>query len=173
MNTISNILKMRILVIIIFLSYINICYSQGLNTDINSNKLNKNVIYATLGVYPGEFYGTLMGNYERMIIEFPTTFISSLWVRVGAGPWVWWTGNGTNYVSTISLLTGRKGVHMETGLGALLTYNPESKNFRHLIRDRYLAGNIGFRFQKPGGKFVFRTGIGWPEFLYLSLGYSF
>lgn len=173
MKTALSIYKKRILVFIIFLFYISICYSQGLNTDINSNKLKKNVIYATVGVHPGEFYGTLMANYERMIIEFPTTFVSSIWVRVGAGPWVWWTGKGTNYVSTISLRTGRKGVHMETGLGALLTYNPESNNFHPLVHDSYLAGNIGFRFQKPGRKFVFRTGIGWPEFLYLSLGCSF
>jgi hypothetical protein len=114
-----------------------------------------------------------MANYERLIVEFPKSFIDSLWVRDGAGPWVGWTSHVTNYVYTISLLDGRKGVHMETGLGALLTYNMESKNFNPLINDRHLAGNIGFRFQKPGGKFVFRTGIGWSEFLYLSLGYIF
>lgn len=160
-------------VFVTFLFFVSINYGQGINTGFNSEKLRKNVLYATIGMNPEEFYGTLMANYERQVIEFQSTFPGSLWVRVGAGPWVWWTGNGINFVSTISLLTGKKAVHLETGFGALLTYNPDVRNFAPLLNDNYLAANIGFRYQKPAGKFIFRTGIGWPEFLYLSFGYSF
>ena len=33
--------------------------------------------------------------------------------------------------------------------------------------------STGYRFQKPKGGLVFRTGIGYPEGVYLSLGYAF
>ena len=35
------------------------------------------------------------------------------------------------------------------------------------------AANIGYRYQKPSGGFVFRTGIGFPDGVYLSLGFAF
>lgn len=35
------------------------------------------------------------------------------------------------------------------------------------------AVNIGYRYQKPGGKFIFRTGGGWPEAAYVSIGRAF
>lgn len=165
--------KLKIVFSLSFIFFVNTGYGQGDKSDISSIGLKKNVIYATLGVYPGESYGTLLGNYERMIIQFPNSFVNSLWVRVGAGPWVWWTGKGTNYVSTISVITGRKGSHLEAGAGVLFTYDSYRGSFHPLINNRHLAGNIGFRFQKPGGFFVFRTGIGWPEFIYLSLGFCF
>jgi hypothetical protein len=162
------------LLAVLFLLFLpNKCCSQDSNSDSNINPLNKNVISATLGIDPGEFYGTLLGSYEQMIVNFQKSFVNSLWVKVGAGPWVWWSGHGTNYISTISMLTGRKKVHIETGAGVLFTYNSDFKGFRPLVHNRYFAGNIGFRYQKPGGAFAFRTGIGWPEFLYLSIGYCF
>ena len=36
-----------------------------------------------------------------------------------------------------------------------------------------LSGSIGYRMQKPNGHFIFRTGVGWPEALYIDLGVSF
>jgi len=33
--------------------------------------------------------------------------------------------------------------------------------------------SIGYRMQKPNGHFIFRTGVGWPEALYIDLGVSF
>jgi hypothetical protein len=166
-------MKLKMLFILCFIFYKSIGYSQKNNSDFNSIRLKKNVIYGTIGVDVGEFYGTLMGNYERMIFELPGSFIQSFWVRVGAGPWVWWTGKGVNYVSTLSAIMGRRSIHLEAGAGILFTYNSEAGRFHPLIRDRILAGNLGFRFQKPGGQFVLRTGIGWPEFIYLSFGVCF
>ena len=31
---------------------------------------------------------------------------------------------------------------------------------------------FGYRFQKKNGNFVFRTGAGWPDCIYLSLGFA-
>jgi hypothetical protein len=37
----------------------------------------------------------------------------------------------------------------------------------------YPVGNIGYRFQAPNKNFVFRTGIGFPELLYVGFGVAF
>tara|TARA_B100001059_G_C17828859_1_gene583267 strand:+ start:1488 stop:2003 length:516 start_codon:yes stop_codon:yes gene_type:complete len=37
----------------------------------------------------------------------------------------------------------------------------------------YPVGNIGYRFQEPNKNFVFRTGIGFPELLYIGFGVAF
>ena len=37
----------------------------------------------------------------------------------------------------------------------------------------YPVGNIGYRFQVPNKNFVFRTGVGFPELLYVGFGVAF
>jgi len=159
--------------VICFIFITSIGFSQGSKLEINSIGLKKNVIYATLGVEVDDFYGTILGNYERMLIQFPNSFVQSFWIRVGAGCWGAWGDQGSNYVSTLSMVMGKKSAHLEIGSGVLFTYHRETKSFEPLVNDSHLAGNLGFRFQKPGGYFILRTGMGWPEFLYLSLGFCF
>jgi len=36
-----------------------------------------------------------------------------------------------------------------------------------------VAGEIGYRYQNPEGGFLFRTGIAWPETVYIGLGFNF
>jgi hypothetical protein len=36
-----------------------------------------------------------------------------------------------------------------------------------------VGGSAGYRFQKPGGHFIFRTGIGYTEGIYAGIGLSF
>ena len=167
-------MKLKMLFILCFIFFISIGYCQEIKSDISPIGLKKNVIYGTLGVEIEETYYSLMGNYERMILELPNSFFNSFWVRIGAGPWAAFDANGgINYVSTLSAVMGRRSAHLEIGSGVLFTYDSGEKRFHPLVNDRYLAGNLGFRFQRPGGEFVFRTGIGWPEFMYLSLGFCF
>lgn len=75
---------------------------------------------------------------------------------------------GPHFVTTIAALTGAKNSHMEVGLGfTILNDNYYNDN------SLYPAGNVGYRFQKAGGHFVFRAGAGFPETTYLSFGVSF
>ena len=167
-------MKLKMLFILCFIFIISIGYSQETKSDISSIGLKKNVIYGTLGVIIDDTYFTFLGNYEHMIFELPNSFFHSFWIRIGAGPWVAFDANGgTNYVSTLSTVMGKRSTHLEIGAGVLFTYDKGIKRFHPIVDDRHLAGNLGFRFQKPGGQFVFRTGIGWPEFMYLSLGLCF
>jgi hypothetical protein len=164
---------MKSLLILCFIFFLSPLFSQENNPENPTSGFMKNALYGTAGIDFGEFYTTFLVNYERVVYTVPSSFIQSINLRIGAGPWVWWSGNGMNYVSVISLMTGRKKVHAEIGAGLVFSYDSDQDRFHPLIRDRYAAGNLGFRYQKPGGSFVFRTGIGWPEFLYLSLGFCF
>lgn len=134
-------------------------------------ELKKNVFYGTLGINVWEFYGTLIGNYERRLYISPGTKGNSLWFRAGAGPYGAWGDEGWNYVSTISLLTGKKSSHVELGAGFLLSWDSSAKSIVPLLDNNYIAANLGYRYQKPGGSFIFRTGMDWPEFMYVSLGF--
>jgi len=129
-------------------------------------KVNKNVIYGTVGFFP--IWGAININYERMIAHSTEKFLKSWWYRAGGGVWGSWGAEGPHFVSTIAALTGSKNSHFEAGLGFTIL----NDNYYH-ENSLYPAGNIGYRFQKPDGRFVFRTGAGFPETTYLSLGISF
>jgi hypothetical protein len=158
-------------VLLFFCLVYNELQSQQSVPEVKPPQLKKNAFYGTLGVDVFGFYGTILANYERMIYLSPGSKGSSLWLRAGAGPFGAWGNEGWNYVSTISLLTGKKSSHIEFGLGAVLSWDTSAKHFAPLASDNYVAANLGYRYQKPGGFFVFRTGAGWPEVMYLSLGF--
>ncbi|MGL5890705.1 MAG: hypothetical protein ACRC3B_12510 [Bacteroidia bacterium] len=78
------------------------------------------------------------------------------------------------------LVTGSGQNHFETALGAFwyadFSYLSSSNNgtttYRGFSSVLPLV-RIGYRYQRPGASFFFRTGIGVPDMLYLSLGRSF
>ena len=135
--------------------------------------LKKNSFYLTAGAYPEGLYGNITGNFERIIAEFPKSFFQAFQVKIGGGPWVAWLAEGINFFSVASVLMGRSGSHLETGMGVLFTYRTDRKRWDPIVNDKHIAGNIGYRFQRPGGKLVLRGGLGWPEGYYLSLGICF
>jgi hypothetical protein len=165
--------NLKIIFIACYIFIANACLIQSAIIPISPPELKKNSLSLTAGAWPGEFYFSLLGNYERMIVMLPKSFVHSFWFRVGAGPWAGWGPTGMNYVSTLSALMGRGAAHFEIGSGVLFSYWSDEKEFHPIVNDRYIAGFLGFRYQKPGGSFVFRTGLGWPEGIYLSLGYCF
>jgi hypothetical protein len=147
------------------------CLSQP--QEGNTNGFKKNSVYGTAGVWFEEIYGNVTLNYERMLFKFPASFLQTISIRSGAGPWVAWLSEGINCFSIISIMTGKRNSHLETGMGVLFTYWSGSNDWHPIVNERYIAGNLGYRYQKPGGSFVFRTGLGWPEGYYLSLGFCF
>jgi hypothetical protein len=160
---------------LIFISLILIFAFPGFSQrqDLGSEGLKKNSVYGTAGVWFEEIYGNVTLNYERTLIEFPASFFRTISIRSGVGPWVAWLSEGINCYSVISIMSGRRSSHMEASMGVLFTYWSGSKDWHPIVNNRYIAGNFGYRYQKPGGKFVFRTGLGWPEGYYLSLGFCF
>ena len=140
--------------------------------DIKSPNLNKNSFYGSIGYLL--IYANLGGNYERLLVSKPETDVLFKYVlfRIGGGGYSGWACDGSFWVSTISGLTGSKNEHLELSLGiAYLTddYGSILPNLWGIMP----AGGIGYRFQKPNGSFIFRTGIASPEALYVSFGFSF
>jgi hypothetical protein len=169
-----NMFKLKIIFILCYIFIADVSLSQRAIIQKSSPPdLKKNVFAITAGGSPEEFYFCLLGNYERMIVKLPKSFIHSFWFRVGAGPWAEFGPTGMNYVSTLSLLMGRGAVHAEIGSGVLFSYWSDEKEFRPIVNNSHIAGFLGFRYQKPGGSFVLKTGLGWPEGIYLGLGYCF
>jgi hypothetical protein len=93
-------------------------------------------------------------------------------VKAGFGAWsAPNSGNdpgfmGSYFLSQYGILTGVKKHHFEVSAGFTKFFG--AKNVETL-----LSGSIGYRRQKPDSQFIFRTGVGWPETLYLGIGVSF
>ena len=137
-----------------------IVFKPGTSIIESSTEQYKNTTYVTVGF--ALLWGAVNANYEQMIWKSQDRFIQSLWFRIGAGSYAAWDAEGINFVATLNALTCKKNTHLEFGLGA--TY------FGGDISLITPAGALGYRFQKPKGHFIFRTGIGWPESFYLSFG---
>ena len=87
-------------------------------------------------------------------------------VKAGYGGAAYWEGESSYILGQFGILTGVNAHHFEASAGLLKSFDEHYDMFP-------LCGVIGYRIQKPGGHFIFRTGVGWPEALYVGLGVSF
>jgi hypothetical protein len=55
------------------------------------------------------------------------------------------------------------------GLGVAILFDEKITSLYEVLP----AATVGFRFQKPGRQFVFRTGLVSPDGVYVSLGCAF
>ncbi|MBN1116917.1 MAG: hypothetical protein JXA77_06925 [Bacteroidales bacterium] len=140
-------------------------FSQEYNKDTLKYKINESAFHGGLGITP--LYGSITVNYEIMLVERPNLVFKKRGFRAGTGIYQYYDDGSLNVVINYTCLTGAENNHFELGLGAA---------YMHFLTTsgRYIvpAPNIGYRFKKPEGKFVFRTGVGFPELIYLSFGYS-
>jgi hypothetical protein len=168
-----NILKCKILFLLLNVLFISAAYSQNNEAATNSPSLKKNVVYGTIG------YGITIvanGNYERKLFESTEKkLINSIWWKVGYGVWVDFDlDDGSNITTGFTALTGSKKGHIELNFGFTHFLGEETTAlFASSYQEYSLVGALGFRYQKPNGGFVFRTGIGYPDSLYLSFGFAF
>jgi len=141
-------------------------FSQDLATDAPSTESVKNTVYGSLGGFV--FWISLNGYYERIIIENEDKFFKTHRIRVGGGFYGTYENYGPYGLVGMTSLTGAKNKHFEVNYGLTMLGDEFDQIF-------YFgpAGSIGYRYQKPNGIFVFRIGGGFPEAIYLSLGFSF
>ncbi len=150
----------------LFLLFLNNnAYSQDIKGQADA-ELNKNAVYGNIG--SAVLYWTTTGYYERLIKQNMggNSNISSF-AKIGFGGYATWGIGGNFLLAQIGLLTGAKRHHFEISAGPNSYLNGDLKGFR------FYSALMGYRIQKPGGNFIFRTGIGLPEALYLGLGVSF
>lgn len=142
-------------------------FGQGTPSDSIKLKMLNNSINLSIG--PGgivAFYVPAGIFYERMFQGQRFLPKLSKFVDLGVGAVGYWEGESAFVFSRYGILTGQKKYHLEATLGAVGYLNGD-------IVGVLPAASIGMRRQKPNSHYVFRTGVGIPEAIYVSWGVSF
>lgn len=171
-------------------------FGQLDSTNHKKPGLHKNIFYGSFGTIG--VYGILEGGIQRMLFKNPNVNYNTYWLRLATGRYYSlfsYSDGGPYFLITLGTLISATKSHFECHMGATVIYNknkfedaygeyeseydqsnmdlstspPKKSDFYYF----WPAGSIGYRYQKPGGYFVFRTGIGFPEIFYLSLGVAF
>ena len=165
---------MRVLFLFVFLS--SLTFAQVNNTD-GSNRLLKNSFSLNIGT---AILANAVGlNYERVmpkknmyytlsvganiyrLVFFTTENHTVLSIRNGLI-----TGLDARNHFEASIGLGWDNVNKEASGGIYGSGGSSASQYSQFIP----VANIGYRFQAPNKDFVFRTGLGFPELIYLGIG---
>ena len=80
-----------------------------------------------------------------------------------------WEFDGIFLGPQLIYLSGKRKGHLEIGIGPTFRVTKKSSYERSVLPNAH----IGFRYQKQGGSFIFRTGLGVPAGLYVGVGLVF
>lgn len=132
-------------------------------TEESRPLLHRNVIHGSLGVGP-VFAATAF--YEHIFLQ-PANSKVAVYARAGFGGMAVLLADNSRYVlAQGGILTGTKNSHFEAALGACYLFDKGLEGYAPAL-------SVGYRLQKPGSHFMFRTGLGFPEDLYVGIGVSF
>lgn len=185
-HVVFNLMKKNTNQLLILLAFV--CYSTQVSGQDSLITQPKNVIYANAGTLGIWF--TASANYERQLFSTDNKFYVIYYLRASAGAFATWVADGPYGSLSIQGVFGAKKSHLEFGLGLAAFYDKSgyenefsSANYLYqgyeseLSKGDYTnitpAVSLGYRYQKPTGGFVFRTGIGFPDGIYLSFGLAF
>ena len=136
-------------------------------------------------------YVELLGNGGLYSVNYERALTPALRVRVGAGAWTaesFWGGAETRmrtFPMMLQMVRGGGAHHLEAGIGVLPGYRDRERDAGESGGFVSLIGLIGYRYQPPLRRFVFRAGftpfygfgdssVAYPEEGFLpSLGFSF
>ena len=159
--------KMNFL-LIAFFTFQTLAVCQTNIDESSSSNFKKNVLYATFGLYP---YAIFNFNYERQIIHPIKGPMSSINLRLGYGVEGDLSGSEELCLLSSNFIFGSGSGHFETDIGAAYLFNIVKDNYDKKVGITPII-SLGYRFQKKNGHFVFRTGVGWPDCIYISLGFA-
>jgi hypothetical protein len=143
--------------------------AQDVKSDSVESEMYKNAIYGTVGIsleLIGESWFTGTIYYERMFQKNAQKSNISTFVKAGYGRAEYWEGSSKYILGQFGILTGVKKHHLEASAGFVASLDEYYDLFP-------LSGSFGYRYQKPKGHFIFRTGLGYPEAVNFGLGVSF
>lgn len=176
----------RFLFLTIVLACCHTAYGQSSHDTVDEPaEIKKNSIHAIVG-FAG-VAGSCSINYERMLVAFEKGTLVGLWSKVGVGVAGVWSSGGPYQSVTLGVLTGAKNNHFELNIGGarmvnnigyedaqrMSAYFAEPPPSKSDFVDFKVAGTVGYRYQKPQGKLLFRCGIGFPETIFVGLGVAF
>ncbi|PVY41781.1 hypothetical protein [Pontibacter virosus] len=160
-------------------------YAQE-SADAEGNQgFRKNAILATMGTVG--LMGAYNLSFERMLLASKEGSIQGLWTKAGVGGWGVWSTGGPYQSLMLGTMTGKRNSHLELNGGLARMFNktgydhaedmstyfsepqPLKSDYIHIR----IVGAVGYRFQKPTSRFLFRSGVGYPETLYLGIGAAF
>ncbi len=154
----------------------NFCAGQNNAEDSRFTGLKKNAIHFTPGVqaltlsyerklwHPKKenpFFKTITGRFEGGVFQAVLNAAFSDDSEIHSF-----------YALSVSGITGKGKNHLEVGFGIARTDHAE-KIYCCLNTYYDIYPSIGYRLQKPDGKFVFRAGVSHPRYTYISVGYAF
>jgi hypothetical protein len=152
-------------VIILLLIALSPVYSQQDSIKQPELIYRKNTIHGSIGTVLIGYSASIF--YDRILFESQKESKFTTFLRVGYQGNIFILSNGGHgYILEGGMLTGKNYSHFEGALG--VTYFTLDYEYRVLP-----AFSIGYRGQKPKGSFMFRTGIGNPEWVYFGLGFAF
>lgn len=129
--------------------------------------LKNNAVYGVFGTMVLYISGTVF--YERTIRR-AQNWPMVVFGRAGYGGYrAFLTDPGSYILVECGILTGAGKSHLEASLG--MSYFGPNEDLG--VGNFTPALSFGYRRQWPGDEYVFRTGIGWPETLYIGFGFAF
>ena len=160
--------------------------AYGQLEQTNQDKVPKNVVQLSAGF--GGVIGAYNANYERQLVQFEGNSLIGLWGKVGLGAYgILFGPSGPYQHLSLGLLTGKKLSHFELSFGGARMFDKNGFEHNQDISDfhkepapeksSYVSlspvGSIGYRYQNPTGNIIFRTGLGYPEAVFIGLGAAF
>ena len=136
-------------------------------------------------------YVELLGNGGVYSVNYERALTPAVRVRVGAASWTtdsFWSDAETRiqtFPITLHVVSGGGAHHLETGIGVLPGHRGRDRDFGMSGGFVSLIAFVGYRFEPPPRRFVFRAGftpfygfgdpsVAYPEQGFLpSLGFSF
>ena len=148
---------------------------------------HRNAIYGTVAISPN--LSTRNINLEFPLATTNINLFKTINLRIGAGysSWKDWEAEGSYLIISSVFISDANTHHLETSVGAAFLYN--KTDYENSIGyaaangapglhpafflKLYPAGTFGYRYHKPDGILMFRTGVGFPEIAYLGIGLAF
>lgn len=158
---------------------------------------HKIAVYGSFGYF--FLYGALNVNIEGKVWQNKNVSGKSIWLKASAGGWLSYYSyedGGQAYLLGGVYLAGKSDHFFEAMFGATYIYNRVSYNalkaeydwelknnpdfdppyFSEPQKSDYIlvlpAGSVGYRYQPSKSHFLFRAGIGFPDTIYISVGFS-
>jgi hypothetical protein len=130
--------------------------------SLEKNKMSKNSIYFDTGIIPGIH---AFVNYERSLYQGKKV---SWYGRMGFGfGGILLAYSGFGGLGGVTMLTGKKNSHFELNTGIF-----SGKDIDYSNSFAYPLLDVGYRYQKPDGGFIFKAKLGILG-VGIGLGYAF
>jgi hypothetical protein len=160
----KTIFKQIVFIAFLSLLYLNSGFSQESNKTTDVLGLRKNAFYGGFGF--GVMEMSISGYYERIIGKGIASTSTETFIRVGR---IGVEGYRSKDILSLDggLLLGSRLPHItEIAAG----WHPNLGDTSDYIP---IGGSVAYRYQRPQGRFIFRLGVGYPESIFISLGFCF